>query len=119
MIPTRSYFFAAKKVASQTDFKMAGMQVMQQSQQSLCSDVSGLSIAEIVPGNAENSSLSPMCENFDKKLFLEEIRKYRCLWDVSSEGHKMRSMKQSAWIQNICCPEKRMVSLVATRVSCG
>ena len=33
MIPTRSYFLAAKKVACQTDFKMADMQVMQQSQQ--------------------------------------------------------------------------------------
>ena len=76
MIPTRSYFLAAKKVASQTDFKMADMQVMQQSQQSQCSVVSGLLIAENVSENAGDSSLSPLSENFDKELFLEEVRKY-------------------------------------------
>ena len=99
MIPTRSYFFAAKKFASlpsQPDFKMADMQ---QSEQSQCFDVSGLLRAEIVSENAGNSALSPLSENFDKEVFLEEVRKYRCLWDVNSEGYKMRPMKQNAWLQ--------------------
>ena len=96
MIPTRSHFFAAKKVASQTNFKMADMQ---QSEQSQYCDVSGLLRAEIVPENAGNSALSPVSVHFDKELFLEEVRKYRCLWDVNSEGYKLRPMKQNAWIQ--------------------
>ena len=34
---------------------------------------------------------------FDKEVFLEEVRKYRCLWDIASEGYKIRPMKQNAW----------------------
>ena len=34
---------------------------------------------------------------FNKELFLEEVRKYRCLWDISSEVYKSRPMKQNAW----------------------
>ena len=63
---------------------------IQQSEQSQCFDVSRLLRAEIVPKNAGNSSLTPPSENFDKEVFLEEVRKYRCLWDVNSEGYKMR-----------------------------
>ena len=72
---------------------------VQQNEQSQCSGVSGLLRAEIVPENAGNSALSPLPENFDKEVFLEEVRKYRCLWDVNSEGYKMRPMKQNAWLQ--------------------
>jgi hypothetical protein len=64
---------------------------IQQSVQSQCFDVSRLLRAEIVPENAGNSSLTPPSENFDKEVFLEEVRKYRCLWDVNSEGYEMRS----------------------------
>ena len=50
---------------------------VQQSEQSQCFDVSGLLRAEIVPENDGNSSLTPPSENFDKEVFLEEVRKYR------------------------------------------
>ena len=36
-------------------------------------------------------------KEFEKELFLEEIRRYRCLWDTNSEGYKSRPMKQNAW----------------------
>ncbi|XP_071949661.1 uncharacterized protein [Antedon mediterranea] len=36
---------------------------------------------------------------FDKELFLEVVRKYRCLWDTHCEGYKNRPMKQTAWVK--------------------
>ena len=64
-------------------------------------DVSGVVNVDIVAdtctndaGNDQQSSI-----NFDKKVFIEEVRKYRCLWDVNSEGYKMQPMKQNAWGQ--------------------
>ena len=72
---------------------------VQQSEQSQIPGVSGLLRAEIVPENAGNIALSPLSENFDKEVFLEEVRKHRCLWDVNSEGCKIRPMKQNAWLQ--------------------
>ena len=27
---------------------------------------------------------------FDKEMFIEEVRKYRCLWDINSESYKNR-----------------------------
>ncbi len=36
-------------------------------------------------------------KEFEKELFLEELRKYRCLWDINSDGYKSRPMKQNAW----------------------
>eukprot|EP00795_Rhopilema_esculentum_P000972 gene972-10740_t len=38
-----------------------------------------------------------LAAEFDKEVFLEEVRKYRCLWDIASEGYKIRPMKQNAW----------------------
>ena len=38
-------------------------------------------------------------DNFDKAMLLEEVRKYRCLWDVNSESYKIRPVKQNAWLQ--------------------
>ena len=38
-------------------------------------------------------------DNFDKGLFLEEVRKFRCLWDVNCESYKIRPVKQNAWLQ--------------------
>ena len=34
---------------------------------------------------------------FDRELLIEEVRKYRCLWDISSEVYKSKPMKQNAW----------------------
>ena len=34
---------------------------------------------------------------FDKEMFIEEVRKYRCLWDINSESYKNRPIKQNAW----------------------
>ena len=34
---------------------------------------------------------------FDKELFLEEVRKYRCLWDVTWPSCKERNTKANAW----------------------
>ena len=35
---------------------------------------------------------------FHKELFIEEVRKYRCLWDLTSADYKDRNMKNNAWI---------------------
>ena len=34
---------------------------------------------------------------FNKEMFIEEVRKYRCLWDINSESYKNRPIKQNAW----------------------
>ena len=34
---------------------------------------------------------------FDKELFLEEVRKYRCLWYVTWPSYKERNAKANAW----------------------
>ena len=44
-------------------------------------------------------------DNFDKAMFLEEVRKYRCLWDVNSESYKMHGFKLPPYL-------KEMVSFV-------
>ena len=36
---------------------------------------------------------------FDKELFIEEVRKFRCLWDLNSSCFKDRQMKRNAWAQ--------------------
>ena len=46
----------------------------------------------IVVNNPNQSSTE-----FDRELFIEEVRKYRCLWDISSEVYKSRPMKQNVW----------------------
>jgi hypothetical protein len=68
---------------------------IQQSEQSQCFDVSRLLRAEIVPENAGNSSLTPPSENFDKEVFLEEVRKYRCLscLHVGRQQRRLRNAK--------------------------
>jgi hypothetical protein len=32
-------------------------------------------------------------DNFAKGMLQEEVRKYRCLWDVNSESYKIRPVK--------------------------
>ena len=34
---------------------------------------------------------------FDKELLLEDVRKYRCLWDVTWPSYKERNTKANAW----------------------
>ena len=34
---------------------------------------------------------------FNKEIFLEETRKYRCLWDVSWPSYKKQNTKANAW----------------------
>ena len=36
---------------------------------------------------------------FDKELFLVEIRKYKCLWDIKSPSYKERNTKANAWMK--------------------
>ena len=36
-------------------------------------------------------------KEFEKELFLEEIRRYRCLSDTNSESYKSRPKKQNTW----------------------
>ena len=47
--------------------------------------------------NEEGDRPSENAIEFDKELFLEEVRKYRCLWDINSEAYKNRPIKQNAW----------------------
>ena len=56
---------------------------------------SNVSNNEIV--NETSQSQPP--DNFDKGMFLEEVRKYRCLWDINNESYKIRPVKQNAWLQ--------------------
>ena len=44
----------------------------------------------------ENTAKEPE-QLFDKELFLEEVRKYLCLWDVSWPSYKERNTKANAW----------------------
>ena len=45
----------------------------------------------------ENTAKEPE-QLFDKELFLEEVRKYWCLWDVSWPSYKKRNTKAKALI---------------------
>ena len=52
----------------------------------------------IQENNAEpTDNGEPTSVEFDKEMFIEEVRKYRCLWDVNSEAYKNRLIKQNAW----------------------
>ena len=44
----------------------------------------------------ENTAKEPE-QLFDKELFLEELRWYRCLWGVSWPPYKERNTKANAW----------------------
>lgn len=39
----------------------------------------------------------PTSVEFDKELFIEEVRKYWCLWDINLEAYKNRTIKKNAW----------------------
>ena len=65
-------------------FKMADIE-----EQELNSNVSNNEIVN------ETSQSQPH-DNFDKGMFLEEVRKYRCLWNINNESYKIRPVKQNA-----------------------
>ena len=48
---------------------------------------------------SEESTLSEgtTCMEFDKEIFIGEVRQYRCLWDLMSPTYKDRQVKQNAW----------------------
>jgi hypothetical protein len=54
---------------------------------------------ETVNETSQADDVSQRTDNFDKGMFLEEVRKYRCLWDVNSESYKIQPVKQNAWLQ--------------------
>ena len=37
--------------------------------------------------------------DFDEEFFVEEIRKYPCIWDTKCRGYKDGTKKQNAWSQ--------------------
>ena len=96
------YFFAAKMVASQSYFsicvlhhfpvfKMADIEEQESN--------SSIGNNDIINDISQAYVNSQPPDNFDKAMFLEEVRKYRCLWDVNSESYKIRPVKQNAWLQ--------------------
>ena len=42
---------------------------------------------------------STRCIEFEKEIFLEEVRKYQCLWNVNTPCYIDRNMKMNAWLQ--------------------
>ena len=36
------------------------------------------------------------CFEFDKEMFIEKVRKYRCLWDINSESYENKPINQNA-----------------------
>lgn len=36
-------------------------------------------------------------EQFDTELFIDEVEKRRCIWDMECEEYKNRALKKSAW----------------------
>lgn len=36
-------------------------------------------------------------ELFDTELFIDEVQKRRCIWDMESIDYKNRALKKSAW----------------------
>lgn len=36
-------------------------------------------------------------EAFDTELFIDEVQKRRCIWDMESSEYKNRALKKSAW----------------------
>ena len=52
------------------------------------------SVQENNDGPVDNE---PSSIEFDKEKFIEEVRKYRCLWDINLEAYKNRPIKQNSW----------------------
>ena len=57
----------------------------------------GGSIVSVQGSNDEPIDNEEASFEFNKEMFIEEVRKYRCLWDINSESYKNRPIKQNAW----------------------
>ena len=52
------------------------------------------------PNNGDQNMLDNMAQEsgeFDKELFLQALRDFKCLWDTSDPNYKSRTMKLNAW----------------------
>ena len=49
--------------------------------------------------NDNSSAESQVLLDFDKEIFIEAVRKFRCLWDINDHSYKDRNMKVNAWKQ--------------------
>ena len=52
---------------------------------------------DIDPFIADEDDDQEESDVFDRELFLVELRKYRCLWDINAETYKNRGTKSNAW----------------------
>ena len=46
-----------------------------------------------------NTAAEEREDKFDKEMFLEALRRYRCLWDTNDPSYKNRTMKVNSWKQ--------------------
>ena len=68
-------------------------------------DVYGLlqTLAAAYDGNTEvldiqnNMDVSIDDDELDKEAFIEEVRKFKCLWDINDPSYKERTTKLNAW----------------------
>ena len=47
--------------------------------------------------NDKPAGNEPFSIEIEKEKFIEEVRKYRYLWDINSEAYKNRPIKQNSW----------------------
>ena len=52
---------------------------------------------DIQENDADPAESNQTAVEFDKEVFIEEVRKYRCLWDINLEACKNRPIKQNVW----------------------
>lgn len=54
---------------------------------------------EYVENQNASENINVVQENgdFDKELFLQALRDFKCLWDTSDTNYKNRTMKLNAW----------------------
>ncbi|XP_046841156.1 uncharacterized protein LOC124435262 [Xenia sp. Carnegie-2017] len=50
-----------------------------------------------VDSQSQKSNFSVEGNTFDKEMFLQALREYKCLWDTSDPNYKNRNMKVNAW----------------------
>ena len=50
-----------------------------------------------VASQSQKSNFSVEGNTFDKEMFLQALREYKCLWDTSDPNYKNRNMKVNAW----------------------
>nr|XP_047122390.1 uncharacterized protein LOC124805892 [Hydra vulgaris] len=57
----------------------------------------GFTLQEGLSSFKVETSVASYSNIFSTEVFLSEIRKYPCLWDVSHQSYKDRSVKMNAW----------------------